>query len=240
MGIFIWDTAPSKIFVWDTEVSKVFVWDTQVRPTWWTPWANTVAYYEFDNNLNDSSGNWHNMSWYNTPSYWTTADWANYANFSGSNWTYYLNWFPYNPSAYTISFWMNYPSYSSGGAGVIIDYWYADGSNIPLRVQDKGSKVDINSTSITPNPSTNAWHYYTISYSSGTASVYLDGSSTWQTFSAMAAGTGRLILWNEWGSSYHSYHAGRWKLSEFIIESKTRTAQEISDYYNQTKWNYWL
>ena len=32
MGIFLWDTAPSKIFVWDTQVSKVFVWDTKVRP----------------------------------------------------------------------------------------------------------------------------------------------------------------------------------------------------------------
>ena len=33
MGIFLWDSAPSKIFVWDTQVSKVFVGDTQIRPT---------------------------------------------------------------------------------------------------------------------------------------------------------------------------------------------------------------
>jgi hypothetical protein len=30
------------------------------------------------------------------------------------------------------------------------------------------------------------------------------------------------------------------KMSELILESKDRTAQEISDYYNQTKGNYWL
>lgn len=32
MGLFIWDSQPSKIFVWDTSISKVFLWDTQVRP----------------------------------------------------------------------------------------------------------------------------------------------------------------------------------------------------------------
>lgn len=32
MGIFLGDTAPSKIFVGDTQISKVFLWDTQVRP----------------------------------------------------------------------------------------------------------------------------------------------------------------------------------------------------------------
>ena len=34
MGIFIWDTAPSKIFVWWSEVSSVRAGDTKVRPVW--------------------------------------------------------------------------------------------------------------------------------------------------------------------------------------------------------------
>jgi hypothetical protein len=33
---------------------------------------------------------------------------------------------------------------------------------------------------------------------------------------------------------YQSY------MSDFILESKARTAQEISNYYNKTKSNYWL
>ena len=33
MGLFIWDSEPSKIFVGDTPISKVFLWDTQVRPS---------------------------------------------------------------------------------------------------------------------------------------------------------------------------------------------------------------
>lgn len=47
MGLFLWDSEPSKIFVGDTPISKVFLWDTQVRPSgWWGwhPWANTLLY----------------------------------------------------------------------------------------------------------------------------------------------------------------------------------------------------
>ncbi len=33
MGLFLWDSEPSKIFVGDTPISKVFLWDTQVRPS---------------------------------------------------------------------------------------------------------------------------------------------------------------------------------------------------------------
>ena len=33
MGLFLWDSEPSKIFVGDTEVSSVWVWANKVRPT---------------------------------------------------------------------------------------------------------------------------------------------------------------------------------------------------------------
>jgi hypothetical protein len=39
MGLFVWDSEPSKIFVGDTPISKVFLWDTQVRPSGWAIWT---------------------------------------------------------------------------------------------------------------------------------------------------------------------------------------------------------
>lgn len=33
MGLFLWDSQPSKIFVGNTSISKVFLWDTKIRPT---------------------------------------------------------------------------------------------------------------------------------------------------------------------------------------------------------------
>jgi hypothetical protein len=31
-----------------------------------------------------------------------------------------------------------------------------------------------------------------------------------------------------------------WQLSNVIFEDKARTSQEVSDYYDQTKWDYWI
>ena len=46
-----------------------------------------------------------------------------------------------------------------------------------------------------------------------------------------------LHIWWRWSSDTH--YQGNW-ISEFIVEDKVRTAQEISDYYDLTKWDYWL
>lgn len=46
MGIFVWNSTPSKIYVGDTEVNSVWVWDSKVRPTWpvwWWPLCFTAV-----------------------------------------------------------------------------------------------------------------------------------------------------------------------------------------------------
>ena len=40
---------------------------------------------------------------------------------------------------------------------------------------------------------------------------------------------------NSWNNDYFYGN-----ISNFIIEDKERTAQEVSDYFNQTKWDYWI
>ena len=52
---------------------------------WWKPWANTIAYYKFDWNLNDSSGNNRNLSMYTGSfSYWTLSSWQPYCQLNTS------------------------------------------------------------------------------------------------------------------------------------------------------------
>ena len=42
----------------------------------WKPWSNTIAYWEFDWNLNDSSGNWYNLTATSSSySYWDLQEW---------------------------------------------------------------------------------------------------------------------------------------------------------------------
>jgi hypothetical protein len=85
------------------------------------------------------------------------------------------------------------------------------------------------------------WHLLTATYtwSADTANnvkIYVDSSlvkqwQRWGTTTANMIG----YVWN-----YNTNDNLKWYLSQFILEDKTRTAQEIADYYNQTKWNYWI
>jgi hypothetical protein len=63
MSIYSWSSELSKIYVWSNEVSAVYVGTQQVYPAGWKPWANTIAYYTFNNTLNDSSWNNRNLTW---------------------------------------------------------------------------------------------------------------------------------------------------------------------------------
>jgi hypothetical protein len=71
--------------------------------------------------------------------------------------------------------------------------------------------------------------------------------SSWKTY------RNNVLFWNATGSGSVWYNTEViwnyrpwdknpfiWYMSDFIIENKVRTTQEISDYYNQTKTNYWL
>lgn len=74
MGLFVWDSEPSKIFVGDTSISKVFLWDTQVRPSGYT------YSYDFTSwSIADLTSQWWTIpatcsidSWWITSSWWWT------------------------------------------------------------------------------------------------------------------------------------------------------------------------
>lgn len=79
-----------------------------------------------------------------------------------------------------------------------------------------------------------AWHNMIMTRSWTTNTLYLDGVSKW-TYSwtslpsnAQVSIGGR----NTWGMN--------WNMNYAIIESVARTATEVAEYYNLTKWKYWL
>lgn len=70
MGLFIWDSEPSKIFVGDTPISRVFLWDAQVRP------SKCEYSYDFRNkSATDLSNDWWTVvAWtLETSAYWITS-----------------------------------------------------------------------------------------------------------------------------------------------------------------------
>ena len=65
------------------KIQRIYIGTNQVRPVYkWEPWANTVAYYKFVNDINDYSWNGYNLTWA-----WNYSD-----NMITSTSTLYYNW----------------------------------------------------------------------------------------------------------------------------------------------------
>ena len=103
MGIFLWDTAPSKIFVWWAEVASVWAWDTKIRPMiqeaivdfllvwwgwawgrwrnpwWWGWWAGWVVYCQWETLCSGSYSVtiWAWWQWNASQCLWACVSWCN-------------------------------------------------------------------------------------------------------------------------------------------------------------------
>ena len=217
--------------------------EKQVRPdTWWKPWSNTIAYLKLEQNTNDSSWKWNNGTGtnitYTTLSTWkkvATLNWSSRVDFSSS---LFSSW------SFTTSMWIywNGLTSSSGALYVIMgnaandSQWliedYHNYSGWYLRTSmNRGAGVHTRY-----GYSDRTWFLYTVTYNGSSVSTYKNGSLL-GTASASFGWVRNFYLW------YRVYNNDRywiWYFSDFICENKARTAQEVTDYYNLTKANYWL
>lgn len=208
------------------------------KKKWWKPWANTIAYYPLTSTstVNDMSGNNYNLT--NTNVTFWTYGWVDCAYFNGSGSRLENS----SPSLWlnrTLVAWV-YVISNSGNKWVICtgnDY----SSNIfgcSVWSSWVANMSDWNTENILGNTViTWWWHLITATLDNGWASVlYVDWvQENTHTFS-ISSGTW-ICIWaktNQHSEKYYGY------ISNAIIEDKARTAQETSDYYNQTKANYWL
>lgn len=224
-----------------------------------TPWVNTVAYYPLEKDWNDYSWNWHNLTWSWTPTYttsWGTKQVANLwgnkvwkiANLSGT----YTN--------YTFNVWCK-PTNTNTWQEIFDNYkessWVTPSDNVYFWFNSsEDSKTDF-FYQYRPNGWTNTYQrvYWPTNRTANTRyNVALTSTSGWikiyvnwtqmvsnSTTGSIVLDSGYNTLWGRYATvagSYLNYFSGY--LSEFIFENNTWTAQEIVDYYNQTKSNYWL
>jgi hypothetical protein len=217
--------------------------EKQVRPTWWQPWANTVAYFPFKNDTLDTQWNltltynqiqqdtvgykvtgwvrtsytWHTVNyvggWYNIQQLQTTWSWKCVA----------LNCVD-NPAMW------NYPVHTN---------------NTPLNQKFYVFKNSSFSLATVSAPISNeVWHHVAISYvqSENKTYGYLDWtqyliySGKWYNF------WDNSIIFGSWNNNNTDTISWDWicLVSDVIFESQWWTAQDVSDYYNLTKSNYWL
>ena len=229
-------TEPKSIKIWTTDIKRVTIrpngTEKQIRPAWWQPWANTVAYYPLNSTdtFYDKSWNNRNLTVYQTPVYQ-----SNYTDLT--NWCFAIPNLTY--STCTVSFrckrnwtqtWRALVDMVSSNTFIRYRYgtnWYTNfQKGLPSWSWEQSLTNDINR------------HLYTVTNNSSNCLVYLDETLKY-TLSSFGTQT---AAWSRIGTGRNGTSTNNPNIyvSEFIIEDKVRTAQEIADYYNQTKWNYWL
>ena len=210
--------------------------EKQVRPKPWWPWANTVAYYPLTSDFNDASWNSRNL----TNSWWTitTLNGVNCAYYDGSSYSMFDNYSLSN-TARTISCWVcksnnarvaisvsDYNSTASGSLSVAFYLSYilvADNAWAQTYAETATSWV---------------WYYVTGVQEWSTVKGYLNWEFKWE---STTRPNQTPTWWSLW-ARHETVHGDKyiWYISNVILENKVRTAQEVADYYNQTKSTYWL
>lgn len=201
---------------------------------WWQPWVNTVVYFPFDTDFNDYSWNWYNL----TNNWWVaieSVNWVTCANFkdqppywlSRATWSIITSW------TYTFLAWMNMDTNSwtynpriFGGKSDWFILWNRQNSGWVYPWYWSNTWV----------PYTAWWHLvcFVWNTSSGSYDSYKDwvylNSWTWATW-----GRTWLLLWANENNSSSNLDRFIGQMSKVIFENRNWTAQEISDYYDQTK-----
>ena len=217
----------------------------RVDQQWWQPWANTIAYLRLDGNGTDSSGNWNNATVYNP--LWTTENGRQYLQWTYStdnSWCYAV--LPVTPltSECTFQAWikmdtntLNYTTYMwcytewsdpwSFAAPTMNNNYYwcpiSNGSGLnPIVAYGQESIVTW-------------WHLQTVTIKNGEQVFYLDwvsvGSNN-RTDVYRASTNNVPFMLNKLNNSNRTASCIIW---DFILERKSRTAQEVVDYYDLTK-----
>ena len=211
----------------------------------WQPWVNTMAYYKFDWNLNDSSGNGYDLSllygsdvmtyptltWtekYGARGSWNMCSWTTLSSLDLWTWTA-SGYFKISANTNNViwyMWWRNSTWRSWKWTWMIINQsWeiviFVFGGDIYTWV------------TVTAGD----WHNIVFTQWNWETKIYVD----WQlenTLTKSYSKTDNILRF--FGDPYSWANSAPMDYDEFILENKTRTAQEISDYFDQTKWNYWI
>lgn len=224
------------------KIKKIMVGTQQVRPAGWTPWENTVLYLPLEDDTTDHSqyNRAITQSWAVTKAdigYLFARPWSWENALKCSDTIATLVWsFPYTVSLWgkmqaswtAILFWGS--AYNQWWTNYLIN-----SSNNKIRVGQEPSHL-LNWYDV--NQIWNWWNYYTFIEYSNKSEVYQNGQLV-ITDTAQSSRVLPSFLW--WILQYPDSTSNTWMYwSNFIIENKARTAQEVADYYNSTKSNYWL
>ena len=249
------DKKISELYLGEKKVSEVYLGDKKIRPVgWFSPSANTLAYYPLQKDANDYSGKDKHGTLGGTVSF------AN--NLSSFNWGYIDTKMYFPSGSFTLSLWAKTTreyKYSNGTWATLVGkyWWWGGGSNeafivwVSCRGRDNQlaglwvrglsgveSWDDIEATRM----NIGEWHHILASYntSNKTLTFATDGvirHTVTKDFGVF--GNNSLYIWAIHNFGWPAgYFYG--SIQEVIMENKSRTPEEVQAYYNQTKWQFWL
>ena len=207
-------------------------------PREWKPWSNTLAYYKFDWNLNDSSWNSRNFTSNWTVSYWTETWWGKYIYFN--SWAYTNNLsIPYKSDWYTISLCGKYVSWNK----YLLDFQPSTSASQWNRFQYLSStSLYIGWGSWITVPNMSNWYNMVIVNTGNKSKLYMNWEYKWYADLASWDTTSQYFrlnsVWytnsNYWNYAWPNY---MWRL---IVENKWWTEDEIVNDFNNIKSLYWI
>ena len=216
----------------------VYIWNDT-----WLPNKNTVAYYPLTANANDYSGNGYNAT-------------NNGGTFSEENWWYFSSAYSRInlPSmniwqTFTVSWWIKLPNWQPTWEQEFNTYRDWSGSHRNLLFWASASWIrGLNGNNSTSSNSKiisatfwTWWNNIVLSKSWTSYSVYMN----WTLLETFTGYDVSIPWWYNTVQIPHddaatSVYTAPWYLKDLIIENKARTAQEVSNYYDRSKWNYWI
>ena len=216
--------------------------EKQIRPAWWQPGANTLCYYPLNWDLNDYSGNNRNLTW----SWVTYTSWGPWQVGVFENWwyAYYTNQSLFNISyPFTYSFYVQADSIPTKNTMAIT---ICNANNIASYDKSAGFALDSCTWYNYYNnwyyyvrwwtPIANTWYHVVYTFDGSKQKLYLNWTLVWEnncSWSYTGFSNASIMLAHQHSSGGDLPFNG--KLSNVIIEDRARTAQEVLDYYNQTK-----
>lgn len=224
-----------------SEPKKIYI-RVDVQP--WQPWANTTMYFKFNWNLKDE------ISWTtytaSAITYWTLSWWQQYAILPWNNNSSFAinNNLSDGWSELTMHTWFYVANTNNMRCEFATNNYYTsfiwEGGNIGIYYYDRSQDIWNWWASNIPSYNINERHLFSQTIKADwKIKIFLDGQLWWEKNmqSSLWSSSGSQYIWayREWGQKFFV-----WWLSEMIAEKIEWTEQEVADYYNLTKWNYWL
>ena len=236
------------------DIKKVYKWSTQVRPTLWPrePWANTVAYYpltsattvnnqvSWGTNLTSSNIVFGIANWVNCATIsWNTDDYHNADKLLYWN----ITWLPTWASPRTFSRWVYQSNAAASLDACYLWQWQTSNNKGILLAQwiDANGDIFISqywSSSSSASPIIWQRHHNVLVYDGSKFVYYVNTVATITWTYTINTWSNKFSIW--WATENGAWSSFNGSFSDLIIENKAWTSQDVADYYNLTKWNYWL